>query len=284
MSAKSVPVLVGADWLASALGQPGLVVIDFRLAADGGKAGYEAGHIPGAVHSDYAADGWREKRGNAGGLRPEAAHLASLFGRLGITPQSHVVLVPAGTSANDLAASARAFWTLRHAGHTGLSILDGGMRAWIAHGGAVETGLVAPDAAAPYPIAWQPAYRAQAQGVLAAVNAHSHVLIDARSPSFHAGAEKATEAKRAGHIPGAINVNYTGLFDVATGRIIDLPALRARFEMLPDKPVITYCNTGHTAALDWFILSEVLGQPDIALYDGSMTEWTEDESRPVALL
>lgn len=282
MSALNPPALVSPEWLAGALGTPGLLAIDFRLAADGGRAGYEAGHIPGAIHSDYAGDGWRQKRGNAGGILPEAEHLVALFGRLGISPQSHVVLIPAGTSANDLAASARAFWTLRHAGHQALSILDGGMRAWIAGGGAVETGSVSPTPAPPYPIRWQPQLRASAEAILAGLGAGSHTLIDARSPSFYAGEEKAAEAGRAGHIPGAANVNYTRLFDVSTGRIIELVALREIFDELPAKPVTTYCNTGHTAALDWFVLSEVLQQPDIALYDGSMTEWTEDAARPMA--
>ncbi len=281
MSAAPTAALVSADWLASTLDAPGIVAIDFRLAADGGRASYEAGHIPGAIHSDYVGDGWRMKRGNAGGLLPEAGHLSSLFGKLGITPACHVILCPTGTSANDFAAAARAYWTLKHAGHAAVSILDGGTRAWVAGGRALETGARVPAAGAPYPICWQPGLRSQADAVAAAIAAQSHVLIDARSPSYYAGEEKAAEAARAGHIPGAQNVNYTQLFDVGTGKLLGLVRLREIFDALPAKPVITYCNTGHTAALDWFVLSEVLRQADISLYDGSMTEWTEDETRPV---
>ncbi|MCA3607801.1 MAG: sulfurtransferase, partial [Methylobacterium sp.] len=109
--------LISREALKTRLGQSGLVPVDLRLAADGGRESYLAGHVPGAVYSDYAGDGWRRKVGNAPGLLPDAAHLAGLFGRLGITPKTKVVLIPVGCSANDFAASARAFWTLKQARH-----------------------------------------------------------------------------------------------------------------------------------------------------------------------
>ena len=68
--------------------------------------------------------------------------------------------------------------------------------------------------------------------------------------------------------------------------VVEVSATRAELDTLlasvPKGPVISYCNTGHTAALNWFVLSEVFGRPDVTLYDGSMTDWTQDETRPVA--
>lgn len=276
--------LVSPGWLAAQAGRSDLVILDLRVAADGGRAGYEAGHIPGAVFSDYAADGWRRKAGDVPGLLPEEGHLSALFARLGITPQSHVVLAPAGTSANDLAASARAFWTLKMAGHEAISILDGGTKGWIAAGHPVETGWNAPRAAAPYPVRWQAALRRDADAVSAALASGGTALVDGRAPSYFAGAEKASEAKRAGHIPGAIPADYSRLFDAARGGLKPETDLRALLAAIPTGPVISYCNTGHTAALNWFVLSEILGHRDVALYDGSMTDWTQDETRPVATL
>src|SRR5687767_6253382 len=88
--------LVSPEWLAQRLRQPDLLVLDIRSASSGGgREAFEAGHIPGAVHSDYAADGWRVERGGAGGLLPDAAALAALFGRIGLRPGQRVVVVPA---------------------------------------------------------------------------------------------------------------------------------------------------------------------------------------------
>ncbi|OYW97038.1 MAG: hypothetical protein B7Z14_18730 [Bosea sp. 32-68-6] len=173
-------------------------------------AAYEAGHIPGAVHTDYVADGWRAKIGQAPGLLPPRDHLAALVGRLGITPHDDVIIIPAGVSATDAAAAARIYWTLKTIGHGQQAILDGGFRAWTADPARpVETGPSAERTAPPYPVVMQQ-------------------------------------------------------------------------RRIPKGPAIAYCNTGHTAALNWFVLSELLGREEVALYDGSMTDWTQDPERPVA--
>ncbi|MCU0819598.1 MAG: sulfurtransferase [Beijerinckiaceae bacterium] len=273
--------LISRETLKSRLGEAGLLLIDLRLAADGGREAYRAGHVPGAVYSDYAADGWRQKVGNAPGLLPDADHLASLFGKLGIGPKTDVVLLPLGNSANDFGASARAYWTLKQAGHLAVSILDGGTQGWVKAGLPVEAGENAPKATTPYPLCPQPALRRRADEVEAALKAHSATLVDARSPSYFIGAEKAAEAKRAGRIPGAVNAEHARAFDAATGALLPPEKLTPLYAEVPPGPVISYCNTGHTAALNWFVLSEVLGRPDVSLYDGSMTDWTQDDSRPV---
>lgn len=280
--------LVSAEWLAAHLGDsgldPGLALIDLRLGVDGGRAAHEAAHVPGSVFSDYAADGWRRKAGNVPGLLPTAEHLSALLGRLGVTPDQHIILIPTGSSANDLAASARAFWTLKLIGHKEVSILDGGTKGWISGGNPVVTGWHEPVAAPDYPVSFGANLRKEADAVLAALSAKSHALVDARSSGYFAGLEKASEAKRAGHIPGAISADYAGLFDPATGRLRPVAKLEALLATVPAGPVISYCNTGHTAALSWFVLSEVLGRPDVTLYDGSMTDWTQDDARPVSTL
>ncbi|KAF0230679.1 MAG: thiosulfate/3-mercaptopyruvate [Beijerinckiaceae bacterium] len=280
--AEAVTPLVSAAWLAARAGDAGLVRIDLRLAADGGRAAYEAAHVPGAIFSDYAADGWRRKVGDVPGLLPTDEHLATLFARLGIGGDRHIVLIPSGTSANDLAASARAYWTLKLTGHDRVSILDGGTRGWIAGGNPVEQGAGPSGAGTPGSIGTKAQLRADAAATLVAQRTGSHALIDARSASYFAGLEKASEAKAAGHIPGAISADYARLFDAATGRLKPVEELRALLAAVPEGPVINYCNTGHTAALNWFVLSEVFGRPGVVLYDGSMTDWTQDANRPVA--
>lgn len=274
--------LVSPEWLAAHLDAPNLALIDLRVPADSGRVAFETAHIPGAVFSDYAADGWRQKVGNVPGLLPEPAHLSALFGRLGITPEKHVILIPAGTGANDLAASARAYWTLKIMGHAAVSILDGGTRGWVTAGRTIEWGASRVSEAPPYPVSPQAGFRQDAQAVLAATSSKTHALVDARAASYFVGKEKAAEAKRAGHIPGAISADYAHLVDPATGALKPRADLNTLLASVPKGPVISYCNTGHTAALNWFVLSEVFGRPDVTLYDGSMTDWTQDETRPVA--
>jgi thiosulfate/3-mercaptopyruvate sulfurtransferase len=281
MSRTEFAGLITPEALAARLGDENLVIIDIRTTADGAKDAFEAGHIPGAVHSDYAADGWRAKIGNAPGMLPPLAHLAALAGRLGIKPHDDVVIVPAGTAATDFAAAARVYWTLKFIGHGQQAILDGGFKGWISDPQRpVETGASAPKSAAAYPVVAQQALRSTADSTLVASRSKQASLVDARGASFFEGREKSAEAVRGGHIPGAIQRDYAGAFE--GGKLKAQGELEQLFAAVPQGPVISYCNTGHSAAANWFVLSEVLGRDEVALYDGSMTDWTQDPERPVA--
>jgi thiosulfate/3-mercaptopyruvate sulfurtransferase len=284
MNPTALSGLIAPEAVLARLSDPTLVILDIRSSIDGGgKAAYEAGHIPGAVHTDYVADGWRAKIGNAPGLLPPLDHLAALVGRLGINPHDDVVIVPAGVSATDAAAAARVYWTLKTIGHGQQAILDGGFRGWTAdQARPVETGPSPERAAPPYPVVMQQRLRSTADATLVASRSKLATLVDARSTSYFEGREKAPEAMRAGHIPGAVSRDYTQAFDAATGLLKPQGELAALFAGLPKGPAISYCNTGHTAALNWFVLSELLGREEVALYDGSMTDWTQDPERPVA--
>ncbi|MGO4668823.1 sulfurtransferase [Bosea sp. 2RAB26] len=276
--------LITPEALAPRLADSNLVVLDIRSSVDGGgKAAYEAGHIPGSVHTNYVADGWRAKVGNAPGMLPPLDHLAGLVGSLGIKPHDDVVIVPAGVSATDFAAAARVYWTLKLIGHGQQAILDGGFRAWSADPSRpIEAGPSAPRPAEPYPVVVQQRLRSTADAALVASKSRLATLVDARSASYFEGREKAAEATRAGHIPGAISRDYAEAFDLSTGRLKPAGDLSALFSSVPNGPAISYCNTGHTAALNWFVLSELLGNDEVSLYDGSMTDWTQDLERPVA--
>jgi thiosulfate/3-mercaptopyruvate sulfurtransferase len=272
--------LVSAQWLA-AQSRDGLCVLDIRSAVDGGgAAAYEAAHIPGAVHTDYVKDGWRATKGMATGLLPDAQHLSALFARCGITPALHVIVVGAGTSPGDFSAAARVYWTLKVAGHAKQSVLDGGMAAWQQAGLAVESGRHAPLSVPAYRVQFVEGLRADLTAVQQAVAQGGQILLDTRSQSYFEGHEKSPQAKRAGRLPDAVHHDHARAFDPATRRLRQVPELERLFA-LPAQPIVSYCNTGHQAATSWFILSEVLRRPQVRLYDGSMSEWTEDETRPV---
>ena len=275
--------LISADDLAARLGEPNLVVLDIRSAVDGGgRAAYEAGHVPGAIHTDYVTGGWRVKSASGGaGMLPDEVALGALLGNLGIGPDSLVVVVSAGTSAGDLAAASRVVWTLKVAGHDAVRLLDGGMAAWAKAEHALETTIREPKEAGAYPVRLRPDLRATLPEVERAVEIGSAHLVDTRNARSFAGDEKSPAAARAGRIPGAINQDNAAAYDPATGRLKTPDALRAIFDV-PDGEVVTVCNTGQQAATNWFVLSEILGRKGVRLYDGSMSEWTADPSRPVA--
>ncbi|HEY4773504.1 MAG TPA: rhodanese-like domain-containing protein [Xanthobacteraceae bacterium] len=277
--ADTAPV-VFADWLAAHL-RDDLCILDIRSAVDGGgAAAYEQAHIPGAVHTDYVKDGWRASKGMATGMLPDKAALAALFAHLGLRPDQHVVVVGAGTSPADFSAAARVYWTLKIAGHRRLSILAGGMAAWRQHGGPLESGRRAPAPAPGYPIERVDGLRADLAAVERIVAERGAILLDSRPANYFEGRAKSPQARRAGRLPGATHLDYTHAFDPTAGRLKTQGELEALFA-LPALPVVNYCNTGQQAAANWFILSELLGRPQVRLYDGSMSEWTEDEQRPV---
>src|SRR3954468_3674954 len=139
--AESLPTaiaepLVTPEWLADLLrkpdpGAPDPLILDIRSVVDGGgRQAYEAAHIPGAIYTDYANDGWRVTKGMASGLLPEPAALGALFSRIGLTPRRHVIIVSAGTTVGDFSAAGRVYWAPKIAGHDNTSILSGGMLAW----------------------------------------------------------------------------------------------------------------------------------------------------------
>jgi len=274
--------LVSTQWLAARLDDARLRIVDIRSAVDGGaRAAYEQAHVPGAVHTDYAKDGWRRTHGMASGLLPEAETLARLIGCLGTTPACHVVIVSAGTTVGDFSAAARVYWTFKTAGHRAVSILDGGMAAWAGEGRPTEGGVGAALSDASYPVALDPSWRAECAAVERAVADAGAIMLDSRSTSYFEGREKSPQALRAGRLPGALHLDHSAAFDKTTQRLRPLAELQRLFAVVPDKPVMSYCNTGHQAATSWFVLSELLHHRGATLYDGSMSEWTEEPARAV---
>lgn len=264
---------IGVSALAGALGDD-VRVIDLRKEAE-----FAAAHIPGAARSDYAA-GWRKASHGTANRLPSAEELAALLGGLGLAPSMLAVIVPASETLVDLGAAARVFWTLQAAGHERAAILEGGFAAWQAAQGKVAAGVSTAAAVSPYPVRLNETQRARIEDVEAALGGKT-ALLDARNRAAFEGTEKAGSVSRAGRLPGAMNIDYALAFDGAAGALKSRAELEAIYAGVPQGPVISYCNTGHTAALNWFVLSQVLGRPDVRLYDGSMSEWTADPARPV---
>ena len=275
LSLASLPALaqplLSADQVAASRPDQNLVVLDIRPHEQ-----YEAGHIPGAVPADYEHTGWRTKLpdGSAGAL-PAQQQIGALIGGLGIGPSTHAVIVSNG----DFAAAARVYWTFKVMGHDQVSILDGGQAGWIGSGHALDTANVTPIPANFTPH-YNPALRADLPDVETSISQRTRVLVDARPPAQWFGTAKTPVVSSYGHLPGALWINQSDAL-TPDGRLKPRAELETLFAKIGREPVTTYCNSGHLAATDWFVLSEILGHPDVKLYDGSMSQWTADASRPV---
>src|SRR6476646_10089590 len=274
--------LVTPKWLNERLADTDLVVLDIRSAIDGGGAqAYAAGHIPKSVHSDYDKAGWRVTRNNVPFMVPTAAELEKLIGDLGIDEDTYVVVVPAGVNVLDFGSAARTYWTLKYAGVGKVSILDGGVAAWQQAGLPVENGLKQPSPKI-FSATLDKSLLAEASEVETIEKNGGATLIDARPASFFTGKEKAPASQAYGHIPGARNIDSADFYDVKTNKLKPKTELARIANGLAANPVVAYCNTGHWAATDWFVLHELLGNKAARLYAGSMVEWSSNASRPLA--
>lgn len=281
-AAGAAEPLVTPQWLKANLSDPAVLVLDIRSAIDGGgAAAFGNGHIPGAVHSDYDKAGWRVTRNGVPFVLPSLPELEKLIGETGIDEDNHVVIVPAGVHATDFGSAARVYWTLKIAGHPSVSILDGGFAAWHAASYPVETGT---KSASPkiFTAKLDPRLLAELAEVESAEKSGGATLLDARPANFFVGKQRAPAAKAYGHIPGALNLDSASFYDPAANRLRPKAELAAIAGTVPAGPVVSYCNTGHWAATNWFVLSEILGKTGVKLYDGSMVEWSADPRRPVA--
>lgn len=279
--------LVSVEWLAEQIAQAdsdsNLVILDIRSAIDGGDRGaFEAGHIPGAIYSNYTEAGWRQSVAGIPGKLPPIDDLEQIISGLGISNDHSVVVVPAGVGSTDFGSAARIYWTFKLLGHDNVSILNGGYRAWVEADQPIATGWNTLPATT-FSANFRPELIADTDTVAAASD-NGIQLVDNRPVDQFLGRDKHPVARAAGTIPGSLNLDQHDLTEEGTAFILNsdsLQALLQQAEIQPDQQTITFCNTGHWSALGWFALSEVVGLPDVAMYDGSMVEWAQETNRPL---
>ena len=255
---------------------PQVRVIDIRPADQ-----YAAGHVPGAVSAPYAQ--WRGPANNPGKL-PPVAQLTDLVRSLGVDAGTHAVVVSSGANSTDFGASARVYWTLKYLGLTDLSVLNGGYKAWTSAGLAHDQVVPAVKPTA-YVAHLDEGIIAETPQVAAQVGNPQTQLIDARPLDFYLGKVKAPTSQVAGTIKGAVSVENSRWFEPGTSIFLPVDQARAVAAKLlpqgPAKETISFCNTGHWAATDWFALSEVLGQQNVRLYPESLAEWSQNAALPM---
>jgi thiosulfate/3-mercaptopyruvate sulfurtransferase len=281
VQAAEVTPLVTAEWLKANAGDENVKIIDIRDEIEGTDLG-ELPYIANAVVAPYASAGWRTEVDGVPGQIPPEAEIAELIGNLGINGDDHVVIVPWGTDSSEFGGATRVYWTFKYLGHNDVSILDGGWRQYDAQGGERVA-----EAAKPVPVEFpyeiQPQLRATTPDVQAALEKGTK-LIDGRPNEQFVGQSKSPVVRVAGTIPGAVNIPHSTLYsgEYASFALPGTIATLAQGVGLAEgEENIVFCNTGHWASIAWFALSEVAGNKNTAMYDGSMAEWAADPARPI---
>ena len=279
--APPMDTLVTTEWLSQHLDDPDLIVLDCTVRIEpvegggfrpvSGRASYEAGHIPSAGFADLMGD-LSDRASPFRFALPTPEQLGTAMGALGVDDGSRVVLYDGSHSV----WAARVWWMLRWIGFDRAALLDGGLEAWTAEGRPLSTEPANRPAQRLTP-APRPELVADTHEVRASLGAHGVCLIDALPPPQYRG--EMSMYARPGHIPGALNAPALALLD-ESGRYRSRDELTDMFACDKGTHVITYCGGGIAASSDAFILTR-LGFPDVAVYIGSLQEWTADPTNPM---
>ncbi|WP_321336001.1 sulfurtransferase [Breoghania sp.] len=286
LSAPALTPLVSTEWLQAHLNEAGLVIldVDFRSAKGGEKnEAAKPTYVPGAITTPYPGP-WRSEQDGVPGQMASVDGLETYLSSIGINEDVAVVVVQSGENGTDFSAGTRVYWTLKELGLSNVGLLDGGMRAWKAEGRPVRHEAATPDAAF-FTAEPDPTLTISTDEVAESVGTDT-VLLDARPASFFKGKAKHKLAPRPGRLPGAVDLDYNAFIDVETGKLKSKAelALIASVQLADKKAnIVSYCNTGHWASANWFVLHELLGYENVRLYDASMVGWTLDPKRPVLL-
>jgi thiosulfate/3-mercaptopyruvate sulfurtransferase len=280
--------LVETAWLEAHLNDPALRILDctvlFATDANGihiasGRDAWIQGHIPGSGFADFLQD-LSDHTSPVPFMMPPATQFAEVMSQYGVGEGAHVVLYDACSDMWAHMWAARVWWMLRVCGFDQAAILNGGWHKWMMEGRPVSTD---PPSYPPARFIAQPRpeLMVDKHEVLATMGDSHTCLLNALTVEDHVGT--VVQYGRAGHIPSSVNVPTVALIDPVTHAYLPAARLREQFETvgaLSRERVITYCGGGIAASSDAFVLT-LLGVPNVAVYDGSLLEWSADPTLPM---
>ena len=292
-SAGSLPgPLVETDWLAK--NQGSVVILEirkdvksftkkpvFKKNKKSGKAKLKkvAGHIPGSILVNYKH--LRSKKNIDGRAVKKMLVSKDKFEKVmqqaGVNKDSAVVIVSKGANNLDLTMATRFYWQMKYYGHDNMAILNGGMAQWIIDKRKVSTKASKVKKGNWVSTAERNEILATSKDVETAVKAKGQ-LVDTRPISLYLGTwRKKSYVYDNGHIPGAKPYPNELLSSKMPAKFLNVSDSKSLFNQMgikTDKESITYCNSGHLATGSWFVLSELMGNKNVKMYDGSMHQWT----------
>jgi thiosulfate/3-mercaptopyruvate sulfurtransferase len=270
MNTLDLPLILDPDVLEPLLGREGLLIVDLSK-----ESLYRQVHIPGAVHLDYPKIVANQKPVH--GLLPDIDYLADLLGKIGIGNNTRVVAYDDEGGGK----AGRLLWTLEALGQQRISLLDGGLNAWINEGHRRDSEPVIPS-----PADFTPNLNsgviADAEYIMANLDNPQLLLLDARSPEEFSGSKR--YAERGGHIPGAVNWDWMEAMDKERNLHLrpedELLQILATLGATPDKEAVVYCHTHHRSSYTYIVLKH-LGFQRVRGYPGSWSDWGNRQDTPI---
>lgn len=261
------PLVTPAE-LAASIDDVQPILVDIR------NDGYAEAHVDGALWAPYRM--FRGPAENPGALVDLTA-LEGNLEQLGLEYDLPIVIITEGKTDTDFGAAARVYWTLKSTGFTDLSILNGGQAAWAAAGFPINA-TVESSIPSDLDLTFSHEWLAETSDVEAVTTgAAQAILVDARPEDFYLGRKGHDAADRPGTLPGAVNYVYTSFFDDGAAAIrgaSNVDELKVALGVEEGKDIVSFCNTGHWAATNWFALSELAELENVKLYAGSMVEYS----------
>jgi len=273
--------LVSTEWLADHLDAPDVRIVDasFYLPAQkrDPKAEFASQHIPGAVFFDI--DEIADKSISLPHMLPPPAQFAEQARELGLGSGNKIVVY----DTTPMTGACRVWWMFRAMGHTDVAILNGGLPKWMAEGRPV-TDAPSPPRDRPFNPKYNGDLVRSISDVRNLIESKKEQIVDARAANrFRGEVPEARAGLRVGHMPGAFNLPYNELIDAKTGTMLPADEIAARIAasgLDPSKKVTASCGSGVTACVVALGLY-LAGAPEVAVYDGSWTEWGGRTDTPI---
>lgn len=278
----SIPTLVETEWLAENLDNSDIRIVDatwyLPTVERDGIENYDAGHIPGAVFWDI--DAIADPQSSLPHMMPDETTFQGYMKMLGIGSDHHVIVY----DNMKLMTAPRVWWTLRVFGHERVSLLNGGQHKWSAEDRPLTTD--APEIPeTTFRAIFNSSMIRSVDDVWANLRTSDEQILDARGAGRFDGIDPEPRPEcRSGHIPGSQNLPFNELIDPQMGTVLPIKELASRIQAagIDDvRPVVTTCGSGITACVLALGL-HLTGRYDVAVYDGSWTEWGGREDTPVA--